>query len=62
MKTIGYLAIVAGFGLLVSCSINPHPMDMTQAVQNARTRNDHEALAQHYEDVAKGIAGKSGGT
>jgi len=28
-------------------------MDMTQAVQNAKTRGDHEALAKHYEDAAK---------
>lgn len=40
-------------GLLSSCSINPHPMDMTQAVQSARSRADHENLAKHYEDKAK---------
>jgi hypothetical protein len=28
-------------------------MDMTQAVQSAKTRNDHESLAKHYEDAAK---------
>ena len=28
-------------------------MDMTQAVQNAKTRSDHEALAKHYEEAAK---------
>jgi hypothetical protein len=28
-------------------------MDMTQAVQNAKTRSDHEALSKHYEDAAK---------
>jgi endonuclease III len=28
-------------------------MDMTQAVQSARTRSDHENLAKHYEDAAK---------
>lgn len=28
-------------------------MDMSQAVQNAKTRGDHEALAKHYEDAAK---------
>lgn len=47
------LAAVAVFGLLVSCTINPHPMDMSQAVQNAKTRGDHETLATHYEDAAK---------
>lgn len=30
-----------------------HPMDMTQAIENAKTPADHEALAQHYEEVAK---------
>lgn len=30
-------------------------MDMTQAVQSAKTRSDHEALAKHYEDAAKEI-------
>ena len=44
------MALVA---LLASCTINPHPMDMTQAVQNAKTRSDHEALAEHYENAAK---------
>lgn len=28
-------------------------MDMSQAVQNAKSRADHEALAKHYEDAAK---------
>ena len=52
MKAIGYLAIAAAVGLLASCSVTPHPMDMTHAIQNARTRSDHEALAKHYEDAA----------
>ena len=47
------LAAVAVFGLLVSCSINPHPMEMTRAVQNAKTAGDHDALARHYENAAK---------
>ena len=53
MKTLTSLMLVAAFGLLVSCTINPHPMDMTQAVQQAKTRSDQEALAKHYEDGAK---------
>ena len=54
MKMITSFALVAVFGLLVSCgTISPHPMDMTQAVQSAKTRADHEALAKHYEDAAK---------
>jgi hypothetical protein len=53
MKTITSLALVAIFALLGSCTINPHSMDMTQAVQSAKTRSDHESLAKHYEDAAK---------
>ena len=59
MKTRTSLALVAVFGLLVSCTINPHPMDMTQAVQSAKTRSDHEALARHYDDAAKEIRAKA---
>lgn len=53
MKTLTSLALVALLGPLGSCTINPHPMDMTQAVQSAKTRGDHESLARHYEDAAK---------
>ena len=61
MKIITTFALMAVFGLLVSCStINPHPMDMSQAVQSARTRSDHENLAKHYEDAAKEMQVKVG--
>ena len=33
-------------------------MDMSQAVHNAKTKADHEALAQHYEEVAKEMQSK----
>jgi len=33
--------------------MNPHPMDMSKSLQNAETKADHEALAQHYEEAAK---------
>jgi len=59
MKTILTFALVAVFGLLGSCTINPHPMDMTQAVQSAKTRSDHDALAKHYEDAAKEMRAKA---
>ena len=59
MKTITSLALVAIFALLGSCTINPHPMDMTQAVQSAKTRSDHEALARHYDDAAKEMRAKA---
>lgn len=59
MKTGTSLALVAIFGLLVSCTMNPHPMDMTQAVQSAKSPSDHEALAKHYEDAAKEMQAKA---
>ena len=59
MKTIMSLAALALSGLWASCTINPHPMDMTQAVQTAKTRSDHEALAKHYEDAAKEMQEKA---
>jgi endonuclease III len=46
-------------GLLAACSeMNPHPMDMSQAVQNAESKADHEALAEHYEEAAKEMQDK----
>ena len=59
MKTITTLALVAILGLLGSCTINPHQMDMTQAVQSAKTRSDHESLARHYDDAAKEMQTKA---
>jgi hypothetical protein len=34
-------------------------MDMTQAVQSAKTGSDHESLARHYEDAAKDMQAKA---
>ena len=59
MKKLTALALVALFGLVGSCTINPHPMDMTRAVQSARSRSDHENLAQHYQDAAKDMQAKA---
>ena len=59
MKTITSLALAAILGLLGSCTINPHSMDMTQAVQSAKSRGDHESLAKHYEDAAKEMQAKA---
>lgn len=56
MKTKLLITLLLGAGILVACSeMNPHPMDMTQAVQSATTKADHEALAKHYEDAAKDL-------
>lgn len=59
MKLLTSLALVAMLGLLGSCTINPHSMDMTQAVQNAKTRGEHESLAKHYEEAAKEMQAKA---
>lgn len=54
MKACRNLIAMVIIGLLTACAhMNPHPMDMTQAIQNAKSTADHEALAKHYEDTAK---------
>lgn len=54
MKTKVLIPLFFTLGLLSGCAeTNPHPMDMSQAVQDAKTKADHEALAQHYEETAK---------
>jgi RecB family exonuclease len=61
MNTITKLALITflATGMLVSCAQpNPHPMDMTSAVQSAKTKADHEALAAHYEQAAKDALAK----
>lgn len=55
-----FLALLAVLGLLASCAhIEPHPMDMTNAIRNAKTSADYEALAKHYEDAAKEMRAKA---
>jgi hypothetical protein len=52
IKLLITLALV--MGLAAACSeMNPHPMDMSQAVENADSKADQEALAKHYEEVAR---------
>ena len=54
MRTKLFISLFLTLGLLAACAeMNPHPMDMSQAVQNAKTKADHEALAEHYEEAAK---------
>lgn len=61
MQTKTFVAILAILGLLVSCAQmeRNQSMDMSQAVQSAKTSADHEALARHYEDVAKRMQAKA---
>jgi hypothetical protein len=59
MKTHTLITPLLAFGLLTACAeMNPHPMDMSQAVQSAESKADHEALAQHYENAAKEMQAK----
>jgi hypothetical protein len=54
MKTKLLITLILALGSLAACSeMSPHPMDMSQSVQNAESKADHEALAQHYEAAAK---------
>lgn len=55
---ITLLIALGMLGLLMSCTINPHRMDMTRAVQDAKTAADHDALARHYDDAASDMAAK----
>jgi len=60
MKSRIALAIITTLVLLASCAhIEPHPMDMTSPIRNAKTSADHEALARHYEDAAKSMQAKA---
>jgi endonuclease III len=53
MKIKLLIPLFLTLGLFAACAeMNPHPMDMSQAVQNATSKADHEALAKHYEEAA----------
>lgn len=53
MKTKLLVPFFLTLGLFVACAeTNPHSMDMTKTVQNAKTAADHEALAKHYDEMA----------
>jgi len=54
MKKKLLIALLLTVGLVSACAeMNPHPMDMNLAVQNATSKADHEELAKHYEEVAE---------
>ncbi|MBS3962902.1 MAG: hypothetical protein KGZ80_00160 [Methylomonas sp.] len=60
MKTKLLITLLLAFGLLTACAeFDPHSMDMNQALHNAKTKADHEALAQHYEVVAQEMQNKA---
>ena len=53
MKTKLLITLLLTLGLLTACSeMNPHPMDMSQAVQSATSKFDQEELADRYEKAA----------
>jgi hypothetical protein len=53
MKIKLLITLITTLVLLNGCEgPNPHPMDMSQAVQSASSKADHEALAKHYEEAA----------
>jgi len=60
MKTKLLIPLLLVLGLLAACAnMNPHPMDMDLAVQNAVSKADHEALAEHYEAAAQDMRNKA---
>jgi outer membrane lipoprotein-sorting protein len=60
MKTKLLLTLLLIFGLVSACAeMDPHPMNMDMAVQNAETKADYEALAKHYEEVAGEMQAKA---
>jgi len=60
MKTKLLIPLFLGLGLVSSCAeMDPHPMNMDLAVQRAETKDDHEALAKHYEEAAKDMQEKA---
>jgi endonuclease III len=53
MKTNALITLILSLVLLTACAeMNPYPMDMSQAVLNAESKTDHEALAKHYDEAA----------
>lgn len=60
MKTKLLITLFWILGLLAACAeMNPHPMNMDLALQNAKTKDDHEALAEHYEEAAQEMQEKA---
>lgn len=55
MKTITPIAAGITLALLSACATTepPRPHRWARAVQTAETREAHEELAQHYEEVAR---------
>ena len=52
LRPLPFVALACLLALAACAQKNPHPMDMSQAVQTATSKADHLALAQHYEEAA----------
>jgi hypothetical protein len=59
MKPRIFFTILVALALSSCAHIDPHPMDMSGAVRNARTKADHDALARHYEAAADAMRAKA---
>ena len=56
MKTRVFFAALVMLVSVSSCAqLDPHPMDMTNAIREAKTSADHAALARHYEAAAEAM-------
>ncbi|WP_295626906.1 hypothetical protein [uncultured Nitrosomonas sp.] len=57
-----YLAVLPILSLLVACAqlgpMEARNMDSSMAASEAKTSNDHENLANHYDSLAKEMAAK----
>ncbi len=54
MKAKLLITLFLSLGLMTACAkMNSHPMDMDLAVKGAKTKADHEELAEHYEEAAQ---------
>jgi len=59
MNTKLPITLLLSLGLMTACAeMNPHPMNMDLALQNAKTKEDHEELAEHYEEAARDMQEK----
>ncbi len=58
MNAIKAVLISVILGLMAGCA-QPYSMDMSEAIQNAKTKTDHEALAAHYEQMARDMRAES---
>ncbi len=60
MNTKLLITLFLSLGLVTACAeMNPHPMDMDLALQNAKTKEDHQEMAEHYEQAAQDMQEKS---